>query len=421
MRVIHPAPNAAVVECGKLQDRLQQLAVGYARRFDFAAAALGEQVAVQRGYSERPRRALVPKSAEGLDKPFPQVGVAVGGDISLGALAQARNAVVARIHRPQVGVVRRRRQPALFGDHQKQHPIDEGQQLAVNRPRAQPSGADVLPQSVASPVGEQRAAQNLQRALHAVAQLLADAPAFLDALLVVIFQQAAVRALGVLREAAGVHQPIHQRELAIRAAVHHRAELELQIGGLGHAGAVPEQPDGFAVAHHAPQRLRAVEEVLRERVRRAPFRAALVELAVYADNVDGNGALRVPDAVGYVERRAAYLRRRPLILQAGEAENLEKPLRHRLPRYPRSAVGRALEAVAEILPRRLGLGERRLRAVLQARAFGQPERRRRLAGRGRVARRDSVEQIGRKQTALHVYGRVSHVSPPPTGSARKRR
>ena len=96
-------------------------------------ATAAEQLAIQRGEAEHGGVTLVAEQQEGLLQALEQVAVAIAGEAALGELAQAGDAVPVGVD-PLAGgvlVVRHEQEPALLGDHEKQEPVHQAQQLAV--------------------------------------------------------------------------------------------------------------------------------------------------------------------------------------------------------------------------------------------------------------------------------------------------
>ena len=126
------------------------------------------------------------------------------------AVAQVAHAVVARVDLLPLGVLglRREDEAPLLHHEEEQQAVDQPQELAVVLRDAQAPSRQGLAQLRTLRVRQEGRAQLLQRLLHAVAQVLPHAPAFLEALLVVLFKPARVRVGAAAREARVVHEAV---------------------------------------------------------------------------------------------------------------------------------------------------------------------------------------------------------------------
>ena len=107
------------------------------------------------------------------------------------------------------------------------------------------------------------------------------------------------------RESGGVKQAVENDKLAVGVALDNCLKVELKVGGLGEAGAVPQQAQLRPIGHHSPKGLRAVEEVLYQGVRSASVRrSSLVQSLIDGDDVDRRGVLPGMGEVGNRECRA---------------------------------------------------------------------------------------------------------------------
>src|SRR5581483_3799515 len=127
------------------------------------------------------------------------------------------------------------------------------------------AGRQALAQRLALGMREERRPEDLQRLLDAVAQLLAHAAALLDALLVIAFQEAIARVVAA-REARRVQEAEEQGELAEQVRADHRLEVELEVRRRGEDIAVAQEPQPAPVRNDAPERVRAVQELLHDGV-----------------------------------------------------------------------------------------------------------------------------------------------------------
>ena len=206
--------------------------------------------------------------------------------------------------------------------------------------------------------------ENFERLPDAVAQLLANATAFFDALLVVSFEKALVGVANAARQTARVNQPVEQDELAVEAACHHRFEVELDIARPREARGVAEEPQPPSVSDDPPERIAAVQIILNHRMRAQLGLAALVELLVRRDDVNWRLVLVAAKAVGDRIGTPARLKRGAL-----ETKIVTEFLQERQhPCFARDR-GRAflasVEARLEGIPISGGVGERALNFLAQ--------------------------------------------------------
>jgi hypothetical protein len=183
-------------------------------------------------------------------------------------------------------------QTALLGDHQEEQAIDQPEELAVVGLGREGFLLEMVEQGRALGVLEQAGAENLERLLDALAQPLAHPAALLDPFLVPALEMAVVRGSAWCREAAAVDQAEKPRELGVLVAGGDALQVELEIDGPGEAGGVAQDAQAPAVGDDAPERIRAVEVVLDERMRReALLVAAAVEVVVEGGDVHGDRRL----------------------------------------------------------------------------------------------------------------------------------
>ena len=163
----------------------------------------------------------------------------VAPEAAVGSHAQVGDGIVLGVDPLRLRRLTRKQQRPFFGNHQEQQAVNQPQELAVVLRSVEAAALQPFPQFGAVGVLEKRCPQRFDRGLHAFAQSVADAPAFLDALVVVMLQQRVVRGGAVVREAGRVEQPVEHGELAVLVPVDHALQVELQVGRLGEAGRVP--------------------------------------------------------------------------------------------------------------------------------------------------------------------------------------
>ena len=155
---------------------------------------------------------------------------------------------------------------AVLGDEQEQQPVDEPQQLAVvvAGVRACRRAERVL-ELVVGGVGEEAAAECLDRLLDALAQRVERAGAVLAGGAGPALEPAVLGALGL--DARLVADEPEQHEVGVDLAGEHRLEVELEVRLAGERDAVAEHAEHEPVGDDPPQPLgRAVEQLLHEAV-----------------------------------------------------------------------------------------------------------------------------------------------------------
>ena len=349
--IVHPPPDASVVEGRQGAHGREQLLVGAEGRLDVAAGLFAEELAVGRGQVQMPGGGLVPAQAEGLGQARPKVRVLVAREVVVGPVPQPGDAVVTVVY-VLAGAALREEQLAFLRHHQEQHPVDEVEQLPVVACLVEVSSPDGAPQPLVAGMGDEGAAQHFEGPLHPVAELLPDPPAVFYPLVVVVLQQALVRLDLLARESGLVHEPVENHELAVGVSFDHGLKVELQVGGFGEPGAFAQQAQLGAVGGHPPQGFGPVEEVLDEGVGRALIAAfpCFVEPLFQGDDVDRRGVLAAVDPVRNGELRPAGLDGRPLVLEGREPEQLEELGGPVLPGEGGGAFLRPFEAPLEGVP-----------------------------------------------------------------------
>jgi hypothetical protein len=127
---------------------------------------------------------------------------------------------------------RHEEESTLLRDHKEQQPVDQPEQLSVVAEIIDQRSGDLFAEGRAIRMSKKASPENFESLPDAVAQFLANATAFLDALLVVTFKKTLVGAAHAARQTGRVDQPIKQDELAVEPADHHRFEVELDIARL---------------------------------------------------------------------------------------------------------------------------------------------------------------------------------------------
>ena len=215
---------------------------------------------------------------------------------------------------------------------------------------------------------QETGAEDHERLLDALAQALAHAPALVDALLVVLLEQALIGVVGALGQARAVAQAPEHDELAVEVLLEDGLEVELHKGRPGEPGGIAQQPELQAVGDNPPQRIGAVEVFLDQGVGAAPaILAAGIEFLIGGDDVHRRGfgviARPVRDGVGV----AIHHRGARLIGQL-VTENLQKRDGPGLARECGQAFAAALAAALEAFPMQVGVGKRILDLIAEARA-----------------------------------------------------
>ena len=161
----------------------------------------------------------------------------------------------------------RKHQAALLDDAEKEDPVDQAQQLAVIGEVGQLARANRGAQLHAGRVRQEGPTQLFQRGIDAVSKVLANPAALFDPPLEVLFEPTVRRSGGGCRKARAMEEAIDQDELAVEVAVDQRVEVELQVGRPGDPGGVAEEPQLAAVGDDPPERVRAIQVLLHQRVR----------------------------------------------------------------------------------------------------------------------------------------------------------
>ena len=392
---------------GEAADGFEQLVVGAFGPFDAAAGGLAEEFAVEGGEADFGGGVLVAADAEGLAQADPEVGVVVGLALAVGALAQPADSVVPGEDFVLVRLAAAGEELALLGHHEEEQAVDEVEQFAVEAGSVEGVAFERFAERVVALAREQGPAERFERPLDAVAQLVADAPALFDALLVEAFERAIVGGRFGPGEAGAVEQAVEEGEVGVGVLLDHGLEVELQPGAAGAPGGIAEDADLRPVGEDAPDGLGAVEQVLEQRVGAAAGAlGASVEVRVGADDVDGRGVFGVVGAAVDVEGGAAGLDVGALEVERAEAEPFEQRLDERLAGH-----GVGVRAALPGVPEGADVGERGLRLVGEPGGGGQLEVPRALAGR--VVLRDSLEQIGREEAAFDGDRFQRHARNPP--------
>ena len=295
---------------GEVTDGLEECVVGAFGGFEVAAGGLAEEFAVEGGESDDAGGVFVAADAEGLAEADPEVGVVVGlVCVAVGAEAEAGDAVVLGedgvFGGVGVGVGVAGEEFAFFGDHEEEEAVDEVEQLAVEGGGVEFAVLECLAEVLVAFALEERAAEGFEGLLDAVAEFVADASAFFDALLVEAFEGALVCGFFGPGEAGAVEEAVEEDEVCVGVVVDDGFEVELEPGWAGASGGVAEDADEWSVGEDAPEGFGAVEEVLEFGGGGAAAFAAAVEVGVGADNVDRGGVFGVVGAAVDVEGCAA--------------------------------------------------------------------------------------------------------------------
>lgn len=245
---------------------------------------------------------------------------------------------------------------------------------------------------------EERAAECFECLLDAVAEFVADASAFFDALLVEAFEGALVGGFFGPGEAGAVEEAVEEDEVGVGVVVDDGFEVELEPSGAGASGGVAEDADEGSVGEDAPECFGAVEEVLEFGCGGAAAFAAAVEVGVGADDVDRGGVFGVVGAAVDVEGCAADFDVGALEVDVPEAEAFEQWFDEGFA-GDGAGVGAALPGVAE----GADVGEGGLGFVGEAGGFGEVEVPGALVGCG-FALGEALEQIGREEAAFDGDG-----------------
>lgn len=218
------------------------------------------QEATQAGQPES-GEALAGQGGHGHPQAPPQVAVGIPRAPG-GQGPQAVQGVVVEVGGP--GLLaggRDQEQVAVLGHEQEEQPVDQAQQLPVVVLAVQGAAGQRLPQLVVGPMGEEPLAQGDDGGLHPGAQAI-QGPGALDPRLVVPALQPAGLGAGGLHPALVADEP-EQGKVGVDLAGHDGLEVELQVGGAGQAGVVPQGPQARPVGADGPQVLfRAVEQLL---------------------------------------------------------------------------------------------------------------------------------------------------------------
>jgi hypothetical protein len=254
-------------------------------------------------------------------------------------------------------------------------------------------------------VGEEAAAECLDRLLDALAQSVERAGAVLAGGAGPALEPAVLRALGL--DPRLVADEPQQHEVGVDLAGEHRLEVELEVRLAGERDAVAQHAKHEPVGDDPPQPLgRAVEQFLHEAVGALPSgaldtRAAGVDRHAAADEVDRRVLPLSEDRVGL-----AFDLDRRLLDEAAVAELVEQDVQAALAGQARASLA-GRKVVAGLVESGPGAGQPRPRAgdrFAEALARGEVV----IAGsqtvEASVAVGDPLEQVGGEQAALGVGG-----------------
>ena len=170
------------------------------------------------------------------------------------------------------------------------------EELAVELRGRKLLGFEFLAEFVVILVREKAVAQEFEAFLDAVAQMFAHAPALLDGLRVVFFQQTFVGVRHAAWQAAAMEQAVERGEVVEALFLEDGLEIELDVSLPADEGGVAEQPEREAVGDDAPDVLGAVEVFLNEGVRseaRASAGRHAAKFLPRADDVNGRAVGRI--------------------------------------------------------------------------------------------------------------------------------
>jgi hypothetical protein len=409
----------------QMPEGAQQVAVGDAGVVQFL---MGKEFAIERRCIQQARHALIGQHQPQCVQRQPQVVVIGVGSAARTQAAQATHAVVIAVERVAA------HQSALFRRQQEEQAIDQAQQLAVERIRTLALALTALSvnrfrrgrgkrrlfpalrperraQRSRSRMAQKAIRQDHNRLFHPIAQALTHPPALLDCLLIVGLQQAIGGSAPVRRQAGAVQQAVKQHKIGKPPLIgEDRRQIELHIRLAAHKRRIAQQAQRAPVGDDSPQRLRAIEVLLNQGMRRqarARGRSDAPQLLATTDNVNRNrrfcasmilrliGAERMRNG----ERRAVHLQRARIEAQiiAEQPQKRDHPeLTGR--RGRRIIGGKALQTVLKHLPERAGVVERRSDFTGQA-ATGRKTKIRRLLPR-QIGGGQRLDQVGTEQPAL---------------------
>ena len=179
---------------GELADGFEEGIVGHKRLLGFKVPAgdFTEKFAVERGESDSGGGVFLAADAEGLAEADPEVCVVVVFGGLVGEVAESSDAVVLVEDGVFVRLIAAGEELALLGDHEEEQSVDEVEQLAVERLGVEFAGLEGGAEFAVGFALEECAAEGFEGLLDAVAELVADAPALFEALLVEPFERALV-------------------------------------------------------------------------------------------------------------------------------------------------------------------------------------------------------------------------------------
>ena len=217
---------------GEVADGLEEFVVGAFGGFEVSAGGFAEELAVERGEADDACGVFVAADAEGLAEADPEVGVVVGlVGVAVGAAAEAGDAVVLGEDGVFGGVRVAGEEFAFFGDHEEEEAVDEVEQLAVEGGGVEFAVLEGLAELAVVFALEERAAECFECLLDAVAEFVADASAFFDALLVEAFEGALVCGFFGPGEAGAVEEAVEEDEVGVGVVVDDGFEVELEPSG----------------------------------------------------------------------------------------------------------------------------------------------------------------------------------------------
>ena len=180
----------------------------------------------------------------------------------------------------------------VFGDQQKQHTVDDAQNLLVKFLRGQPTGAQFFEQNSVGAIGDESRPQNGDGLFDSGIKVVEGAEGFVLGRFFPAFQPVL---LGLFALETGlVADKPQDEELGIEVAIEHGLKVELDEGQTGESDIVAEQAQIETVGHDAPKvRFAGVQRRLDQRVWAGFGRAngtgrPVVEVRVGTDQVDGH-------------------------------------------------------------------------------------------------------------------------------------
>ncbi|HWQ34037.1 MAG TPA: hypothetical protein VNQ79_14400 [Blastocatellia bacterium] len=290
--VIHRAPSVPVADKGQRANRVEQIVVCNLASVEIGDGVVREEKAAECGQTQF-RAAAITELPHHQPEAVKEIAVA-RAESPFGQSPQTRDGIEPRVSLARFIFSRRsKEQFAVFGHEEKEQPVHEPQQLAVIILLVEFALAQTPEQHLIGRVREEAASERFDRLFDAAAQGFERARALFLGGLRPLLQPARFDSFAFAHlNARLVAEEPQQREVGVQLAVHHRFEVEFDIGLPRQADVVAQDAQLQSVRDEAPQvRFRTVEQFLHHSVRRDAGRSryacrAFVKLHFRADQMN---------------------------------------------------------------------------------------------------------------------------------------